>query len=73
MCKKLETIDYLKRYCIDATRKKRGCPHKNWEQGIRRAMRKRHLNDEEWNNRRQQRICITTLSELYLYSLNTYY
>lgn len=38
---------------IPRKRRKRGRPRKNWNEGIRKAMSDRNLNDGQWENRRE--------------------
>ena len=38
---------------IPEERRKRGCPRKTWMEGVQAAMEKRHLETDQWLNRKE--------------------
>ena len=38
---------------IPGERRKRGCPRKTWMEGVRAAMKTRHLEEDQWLNRKE--------------------
>ena len=46
-----ERIPKLIMEWIPRERKKRGCPRKTWMEGVRAAMKTRHLEPDQWRNR----------------------
>ena len=40
-------------FFLPGERRKRGCPRKTWMEGVRAAMKTRHLEEDQWLNRKE--------------------